>query len=99
MSLPFIMTKDQDLNLLQTRYRSLINPVLDNPLLKGNLIDGVVLTIGSTNVLNHKLSRNQLGYIITDQNATARIYRAAPLNEKTLTLASDAAVTISLLVF
>jgi hypothetical protein len=83
---------------MTVKWASELDPILRNLLINGQLITNVVIKTGN-NVINHKLGRKQIGYIITDQNAQAQMYRSQPLNNLTLTLTSDADVTISLWVF
>lgn len=87
-----------NLDLMQTQWATQLNPLLKNQLTQGILLTNIPIINGVT-VINHLLSRNQIGYIITDINAAASIYRSAPLNDKTLTLTSNAAAVISLWVF
>ncbi len=96
--LPYLQSDDQTLNLLQTKWRAELNPLLALPLISGLQLTAVLLSIGST-VINHKLGRTLQGWILTDQNASAKIYRSRPLNDTTLTLTSDAAVTVSIWVY
>lgn len=98
MALPLIISGDQSLDLIQTRWKSQLDPVLSNRLTQGLLLSQVAIVTGS-NVINHLLDRNQQGWFITDINAAAQLYRSAPLNDKTLTLTSDAPCIISLWVF
>jgi len=94
MQLPLKLTAD----LMQTRWKSLIDPLLENALNSVSIIDNVVLAIGD-NVINHKLGRKQQGWLVLDVNASTTIYRSADFNDKTLTLNSSAAATIKLGVF
>lgn len=94
MSLPQRLPYDQ----MQIKWASEIDPILRNQLLQGILLQNVPIVSG-VNVINHKLGRNQVGYIITDINAAATIYRSQPLNNLTLTLTSDAACVVSLWCF
>lgn len=94
MQLPLSQPASQQ----DTRWKSLIDPVLGNQLINGLLLTDVLLANGVT-IINTTLGRQQQGYIIVDQNAQARIYRSLPMNAKTLTLTSDAAVTVSLWIF
>ena len=48
---------------------------------------------------NHGLQQTMQGWMITDINAAATVYRSQPLNDKTLTLTSSAACTVDLVVF
>lgn len=75
-----------------------LNPLLANPLNNASVLENVNLVIG-TNVINHKLGRVQQGWGIVDQQAVASIYRSEPFNATTLTLVSDAIVTVNLEVF
>ncbi len=83
---------------MQTKWKSEIDPVLANPLLAGLALKNQVLASGTT-TFSHRLSRMQQGFIITDINAVANIYRAAPFTSTTLTLHSSGAVTVSLWVY
>ncbi len=98
MQLPLFPSKDQAMNLLQTKWRSILNPLIANLFTQGQALTSVVLTNG-TNVVNHKLGRLQQGWVIADQNAVADIYRSQPFNDTTLTLHSSAVVTVNLWVF
>ncbi len=84
--------------LLQQKWAPKINPVLDNQLVQGELIQKVSLAVGA-NTFNHYLGRQMTGWLIVDQNALATIYRSQPLNSQTLTLTSSAIVTVALWVF
>lgn len=86
------------LDAMQNRWSSILTPVLNNPLVNGSFLKSIVLINGVT-TLNHLLGRQMQGWFITDQNAAASIYRSAPLNGLTLTLTSNAAVTVNLYVF
>lgn len=85
-------------DLLQDRWASIINPFLANPLNNQSILKNVALKNGVT-VINHLLGQVQQGWFITDINGAAQIYRSAPFNNLTLTLTSNAAVTVSLGVF
>ena len=80
------------------RWKSQLDPVLANPMNNSSLLTGIALINGS-NVINHKLGRMMQGWMISDINGAATIYRSAPMNSLTLTLASNAAVTVNLVVF
>lgn len=94
MALPRQLPWDQASN----KWAAQIDPVLNKPILQDNILTDVKLIAG-TNVINHLLQRTQQGWIITDIQGVATIYRSAPFNNLTLTLTSSAAVTVSLLVF
>ena len=80
------------------RWASQLNPVLANPMNSVSIIKGVSLVNGQT-VINHLLGRQMQGWFLTDVNGAATIYRSAPMNNLTLTLTSNAAVTVNIGVF
>ncbi len=84
--------------LAQDRWSTILSPVLNSEINQGRLITGIALINGSK-VIDHKLGRKQQGYMIVDQDAAATIYRSAALNDKTLTLTSNAICNIALWVF
>jgi len=86
------------MDLMQTRWKSLLDPILENPINSISIIDNVALVIGN-NVINHRLGRKQQGWLILDIDAASTIYRSADFNDKTLTLNASAAATIKLGVF
>lgn len=98
MSLPYFQTDSKDFSLMQTNWAALINPVLANPLSKGLLLFNLSLLNGTTTI-NHMLGRLMQGWIISDIQGVASIYRSQPFNDKTLTLTSNAAVKVNLYVF
>lgn len=98
MLLPTYQASDQTFMLMQTRWSAILNPILSNPLIQGNLLEKVVLAIGAT-VISHKLGRKPQGWIITDINASATVYRSAAFNDLTLTLTSSAVATVNLYIF
>lgn len=97
--IPIVKTGNQAIDLYQTRVKSLLDPVLASQLLSGNLLTNIQLSATSPTNINHKLGRMQVGWMLADQNAQARIYRSRPLNAHTLTLSSDANVVVSLWTF
>ena len=83
---------------LLTKWSSILNPIIGNPTTNPTLLQGIKLINGATTI-NHNLGQMMQGWKITDQDASANVYRSAPLNASTLTLTSNAAVTINLEVF
>lgn len=93
-------TPDRALALLQTSWAKLLNPLISNIWTQGQLLTGIELINGTVSV-NHKLSRMMQGWSIADVDGAATIYRpdSTPFNDKTLTLTSNAAVTVNIWVF
>lgn len=98
MALTLFKTKDIPFQLMQSAWSSQINPLLKNPSLQNLILPNIALSNGATTI-NHMLGRMMQGWRIIDINGAATIYRSQPLNSLTLTLTSNAAVTVSLEVF
>lgn len=92
MQLSSNLTFEQMIN----KWAATLNPVLANLLLQGLPLTNVVLVSGVPRTLNHGLGRNQIGWMITDKNAIADIIRVQSFNSSTITLQSNANVTINL---
>ncbi len=98
MSLPLILSDNSSLNLLQTRWKSELDPFLKSPFANGFLLKNLQLITG-TNTINHLLGRMMQGWTIVDLNNPISIYRSKPLNELTLTLTTNGPAMIALWVF
>lgn len=94
MALPLKLSLD----MMQTKWKSQLDPVLANPMTNISILKNVQLKSGS-NVINHLLGQMQQGWILTDIQGAATVYRGAPFNEFTLTLISSADVTVNIGVF
>lgn len=85
--------------LAQTKWPATLNPVLALPILSGNQINNIQLTVSVPLVINHLLQRNPQGWIITDNTASATVWRTMAFNPLTITLEASADTTISIWVF
>ncbi len=94
MQLPLLQT----LELLTTRWKSVLDPVLANPTTNMSILKNVVLASGN-NQVPHKLGRMQQGWVIYDTNAAVTVYRYLAFNENFLYLTASGAVTVNLGVF
>ncbi len=100
-TLPQFQNDDRDFQLMQSRWASIINPVVNNPLNNASILADVQLVAG-TNIINHLLSRKLQGWSVVRINAAATIYDAQDSNttpNQTLVLISSAPCKISLEVF
>lgn len=68
-------------------------------MLSGNQLLNIFIPSGVATPINHLLDRTPQGWLLTDLNAAANVWRAADFNNKTLILESDTDVTISLWVY
>lgn len=99
--LPILQSASQEMGMMQTRWASIINPLLTNPLVNGIILKSVSLTIGS-NQINHLLGRKLQGWCLTRKRASADIYDTQDSNsmpELTLSLVSDAQVIVDIYVY
>jgi hypothetical protein len=86
-------------DLAAPRWASELNPVIALPILQGVLLKDISLTMGIPKVVNHLLQRQPQGWLITDNTASATVWRTAAFNILTLTLEASADTTVSLWVF
>lgn len=99
--LPQFQGGDTSFQLMQNRWASLIEPTLSNPLVQGQLLTNVTIVAGS-NVVNHKLSRPLVGWLVVRQRALASLFDTQDSNTRpalTLLLTSSADVMVDLYVF
>lgn len=87
-----------NISQMQTRWKSILDILIKNPLNSVSILENVALINGVT-VVNHKLSRVQQGWFLTDIQGVATIYRSASFNATNLTLTSSAAVVVNIGVF
>lgn len=83
------------------RWSTILGPIIDNPLTKGNIIKDIQLKVG-VNVINHKLGRPLLGWYTTRVRSAVQLYDEQQTNAMpnlTLILVSDAIAVIDLAVF
>lgn len=84
--------------LLQTRWKSILDPVLNNPATNMTILKNVTLASGN-NQIAHLLGKMQQGWTILDVTAATDIYRYKSFTDTYLYLNSSAAVTVNLGVF
>lgn len=87
------------LELMLTRWAAVLNPLLALPILQGNLIANIALTASTAQAINHLLARPPIGWFLTDNTASATVWRTTPFNKSTITLEASANTTISFWVF
>lgn len=100
-SLPQFQDGANAFQMMQNRWASILDPVIDNPVNKATLLPGIKLLAGS-NTVNHLLSRKLQGWTIVRINAPSTVYDAQDGNaspEKTLILVASAPCTVTLSVF
>lgn len=85
---------------MQTRWKSILDPILASPTNDVSVLNNVALIDGK-NVINHFLGRAMQGWFLVDIQGAATIYRpsTSPFNNLTLTLMSSSAVVCSIGVF
>lgn len=96
--LPIFHTDQKELMLMQTRWASLISPILDNPSNDTLILKSVSLLSGD-NTINHLLGRKLQGWKVIRQRAAADLFDKQDTNprpELTLILNASAPVVIDL---
>lgn len=97
MSFARVQTTNREINQLQSNLATALQPVFENPFSNGVFINNQILINGSTRV-QHNLGRPIVGWFITNINGAATVYLASS-TDQTLTLTSNALVTVNLFVF
>lgn len=101
--LPSFQSDDLQLNLMQDRWSSILQPILSRPQNKSTILKNVILLAASNpNVVNHLLQANLQGWKIIRQRASAIVWDQQDTNatpQLTLHLRTSADVTIDLEVF
>lgn len=98
MQLPLQQTAVKDLSLIQTKWKSILDPVLANPVTNISILKNVTLASGN-NAVPHKLQEIQQGWIIVDIQGAATIYRNGAFNSTYLYLNASTGVVVSIGVF
>lgn len=99
MSAP-LLPLQQPASQQDTRWKSLIDPVLSNPILAGQQLN--VSVVNGVNTLNHGLGRKLQGYFITSNDSAVTFHDNQSTNaspQLTLVLVSTGAANISLWVY
>ena len=101
MSLPRFTVSDKDLMMLQTRWASILDPIIAQPINSGVLLPNISLVTG-LNQVAHKLQRRLQGRLIVRQRAAATLFDQQDTNptpDTLLFLNSSAPVVVDLFVF
>jgi len=97
-----ILTKDNDLNQVQKNVEQAINPIINSPIVDGVLIKDACLDPTTVTLVQHKLGRKPLGWIVVRKPADARIWDVQNSNQNpttTLALVASHAITVDLWIF
>lgn len=86
-------------NLAQTKWASLLNPIIESAILTYSQVNNVALTASKPLAINHLLGRMPLGWFIVDKDSNAVVWRTSPYTNTTITLESDVDTNISLYVY
>ena len=94
-----VFKDDANLALFQQSINDQFSEVAKIPFTNGTMINGVALTTGQANVVNHKLNRKAVGYFVISNLANSVIWNDAFSGDTSITLRCSANTTIDLWVF
>lgn len=94
-----VNTKDADLNSVQRNVDDALTPIIRNPLLDGRMIEKVRLTAANPTLVEHKLGRQVLGWVIVDIDSNANVWKTPTNNINFLQLETSADCTVNIYVF
>lgn len=89
-----IITKDTEVDRLQTNLANTFNQLNNNPFLGGNLLQNVAVATGGTQI-THGLNRQPQLWVLCDQNTNTTVWRTA-WDTNTITLKCGSNCTINL---
>jgi len=98
VNLPTWQSSDRVFQLMQNKWSAILNPLLAKPLSSSNILKDVELVMG-VNKVNHLLGRTMQGWIISNIDASVIVYRSQPFNDKILTLTTNGACIVDIVVF
>lgn len=101
MKLPLFNTDIQAFSLLQTKWKSILDPLISNRASQSLILKNIKLGVGR-NTINHGLGRTLQGWFVIRQNSSATFYDNQEVNstpETTLILVASAPCLVSLEVF
>jgi hypothetical protein len=84
---------------MQSQWKSLLDPLIANPITNGLQIDGITLVANTPLIVNHSLGQVPSGWFIVDNQTYAPVKRTQPFNTKTITLESNANCVVSIWIF
>lgn len=87
------------LDLMQTRWGAILNPLLGSALTQGQQITGINLIANTPKTIQIPLERVVQGWFPVDMDAFAIVKRTLPFNDRSLTLEANATCNISIWVF
>lgn len=96
--LPQYQSDDKNMQLLQNRWGSILNPIISNPSNNAMILKNITLLTGS-NSIDHRLGKKLTGWRIVRQRSAANIYDNQDNNqlaELTLILVSDADCSVDI---
>lgn len=97
-----VNTDDKDINKLQENLSQFFVSIENNPIIDGTLFKEVVLTSGQANLIEHKLSRKPLGWVVIRKRGQSDIWDLQDSNSlpsRTLDLRCSSTVTVDLWIF
>lgn len=100
MKLPQFQSDLPEVTLLQNKWASILDPIIDLPQQQAVVITNV--TLSSSAVVNHTLGRPLIGWQVIRQRGNATIYDRQDFNispDKTLLLTASSGVSVDLLCF
>ena len=95
MNLPIYKDDNQPFQLMQSRWASILNPIISNfevsnqnPLINGKFVSSVTLNRGE-NTFSHFLGRKPVGWLATDINGASILFRSQQFNDQTISITSS----------
>lgn len=95
-----IKSSNYELMRVQDNVNSALIPIQNSQVIDGQVLKDVILTTGNANIINHRLNRNIVGYLVIRKNADANVWDASSLTPNlSILLYTDSNCKVDLYVF
>jgi hypothetical protein len=99
-NIQLLQNSDPEVNQLQINIKTVLAPVIGNPVVGGLVVGPVALTVGLNNI-SHGLGQTLQGWWVVSPQGVTNVYQVTGVANpaQILTVNSSAAVTVSFYVF
>lgn len=95
-----IKSDDYELMRVQDNVNSALIPIQNSQIIDGQVLKSISLKTGQPNIINHRLNRDIVGYIVIRKNADANVWDASSLTPSlTILFYTDLDCQVDLYVF
>lgn len=95
-----IKSEDYELMRVQDNVNAAFIPIQNAEIINGQVLKNISLTTGQPNIINHRLNRNLVGYLVIRKDSNANVWDASSSTPNlTILLYTDSNCRVDLYVF